>query len=158
MAFVCTAQIKMLIVFSVEALYRDCHPEYLKYIYLVAPVSLVCLNPIGFFMMEYHRERTLESTSAVSKFHCIAVTLRGVLSNPIVFMTFFGVVANFILQQVSSGVPVVVDNILTVLSNAFSATALFYLGLKNVPDGGKRKENDRLRILLVPILLVAIKT
>ncbi|GLD71087.1 integral membrane protein GPR155-like isoform X1, partial [Lates japonicus] len=36
----------------VDALYRSTYPEYLQYIYLVAPVSLMLLNPIGFALCE----------------------------------------------------------------------------------------------------------
>ncbi|KAK7901350.1 hypothetical protein WMY93_018119 [Mugilogobius chulae] len=41
----------------VEALYRSTYPEYLQYIYLVAPVSLMILNPIGFALCEIQRWR-----------------------------------------------------------------------------------------------------
>lgn len=35
-----------------EAVYSKTHPDYLRYIYLIAPISLCILNPIAFFMME----------------------------------------------------------------------------------------------------------
>lgn len=38
----------------VQAIYSDTHPEYLHYIYLIAPISLCILNPIAFLMMEYN--------------------------------------------------------------------------------------------------------
>lgn len=41
----------------VEALYRSTYPEYLQYIYLVAPVSLMLLNPIGFALCEVQKWR-----------------------------------------------------------------------------------------------------
>lgn len=41
----------------VDALYRSTYPEYLQYIYLVAPVSLMLLNPIGFALCEVQRWR-----------------------------------------------------------------------------------------------------
>lgn len=41
----------------VDALYRATYPEYLQYIYLVAPVSLMFLNPIGFALCEVQRWR-----------------------------------------------------------------------------------------------------
>lgn len=43
--------------FLVDALYRSTYPEYLQYIYLVAPVSLMLLNPIGFALCEVQRWR-----------------------------------------------------------------------------------------------------
>uniref|UniRef100_A0A3P8U330 G protein-coupled receptor 155 n=1 Tax=Amphiprion percula TaxID=161767 RepID=A0A3P8U330_AMPPE len=39
----------------VEALYKSTYPEYLQYIYLVAPVSLMFLNPIGFGFCEVQK-------------------------------------------------------------------------------------------------------
>jgi predicted permease len=36
----------------VNAIYSDTHPDYLHYIYLIAPISLVILNPIAFLLME----------------------------------------------------------------------------------------------------------
>lgn len=41
--------------FLVDALYRSTYPEYLQYIYLVAPVSLMLLNPIGFALCEVQK-------------------------------------------------------------------------------------------------------
>lgn len=43
--------------FLVDALYQSTYPEYLQYIYLVAPVSLMLLNPIGFALCEVQRWR-----------------------------------------------------------------------------------------------------
>lgn len=46
---------------AVDALYRSTYPEYLQYIYLVAPVSLMLLNPIGFALCEVQRwKQTLQ--------------------------------------------------------------------------------------------------
>ena len=36
----------------VMALYKDIHPEYASYLYLMAPISLAILNPIGLILME----------------------------------------------------------------------------------------------------------
>lgn len=49
--------ITRLCVLIVDALYRSTYPEYLQYIYLVAPVSLMILNPIGFALCEVQRWR-----------------------------------------------------------------------------------------------------
>ena len=48
---------KLILVLSVRALYSTTHPEYEKYLYLIAPISVAFLNPIGFFLMEYHKWR-----------------------------------------------------------------------------------------------------
>lgn len=34
------------------ALYQDIHPEYAAYLYLMGPISLAILNPIGLILME----------------------------------------------------------------------------------------------------------
>ncbi|KAL5007631.1 hypothetical protein ScPMuIL_016437 [Solemya velum] len=45
----------------VESLYKDTHPDYLNYIYLIAPISLCFLNPIGFVLLEIHQRKTVQS-------------------------------------------------------------------------------------------------
>lgn len=39
------------------ALYSKLHPEYASYIYLLAPISLAVLNPIGYVLMEISKIR-----------------------------------------------------------------------------------------------------
>lgn len=41
----------------VSALYSKLHPEYASYIYLMAPISLAILNPIGYVLMEISKIR-----------------------------------------------------------------------------------------------------
>jgi len=41
-----------IIVFAVQVLYSKTNPELLQYIYLLAPISVLILNPIGFIMLE----------------------------------------------------------------------------------------------------------
>ena len=36
----------------VSAVYSQTHPDYIRYIYLIAPISLCILNPIAFLMLE----------------------------------------------------------------------------------------------------------
>lgn len=38
----------------VDAIYSESHPNFSNYIYLLAPISLCILNPIGFFLLELH--------------------------------------------------------------------------------------------------------
>lgn len=38
-----------------DALYRGSHPDFTQYLYLVAPVSLMLLNPVGFALCELQR-------------------------------------------------------------------------------------------------------
>lgn len=194
-----------------QALYQDTHPEYLNYIYLISPISLLLLNPIGFTLMEIHRHRTPHSDTASALCgssdnvgECGAgdkitpakntqrgsrkrqdstrsngslsgqtvpsggssvsppppppscgkaalLVAQGVLLNPIVFMTAIGIVGNFVFDQ---QVPRILDDILEVLGNAFSACALFYLGLSMV---GKVQSQVGLA-MVVPVLLIFAKS
>lgn len=187
-----------------QALYQNTHPEYLNYIYLISPISLLLLNPIGFTLMEihrYHSQHAAEATSVpenspdggsdnadgdqVGNGHrgrrtrqdstrsngsvtgnadqgggsippppmgkAALQVVKGVVLNPIVFMTAIGIVGNFVFRQ---KVPSVLDNILEVLGNAFSACALFYLGLSMV---GKVRSQVGMA-MVVPILLIFAKS
>lgn len=42
----------ILTILLVVALYENIHPEYAAYLYLLAPISLAILNPIGYVLME----------------------------------------------------------------------------------------------------------
>ncbi|XP_059142560.1 integral membrane protein GPR155-like isoform X2 [Physella acuta] len=136
----------------VQALYGSTHPEYLKYLYLIAPISLVLLNPIGFILMEIHKHRTVRDDSSGSKVGTALMhVVKGIFLNPIVFMTAIGVIGNFIF---SGSVPIILNDILTVLGDAYNASALFYLGLSMVG-----KVRSQLGIgLVVPVLLITAKT
>lgn len=136
----------------VQALYGSTHPEYLKYLYLIAPISLVLLNPIGFILMEVHKHRSVQDDSKESKLRTAVMhVVKGVILNPIVFMTTIGVFGNFIF---SGSVPEILSDILIVLGDAYNASALFYLGLSMV---GKVRSQLGMG-LVVPVLLITAKT
>jgi Co/Zn/Cd efflux system component len=90
----------------VKAIYSVNNPEYLQYIYLIAPISLVFLNPIGFTMLEVHRKENRGTCRLVLH------VLKDVISNPIVFMVIVGIIGNFIFKQ---NIPTVLGDILEVL-------------------------------------------
>lgn len=50
------------------ALYKDVHPEYASYLYLMAPISLALLNPIGLVLMEISKIIQTKA-EAVSNIH-----------------------------------------------------------------------------------------
>ncbi|CAG5127485.1 unnamed protein product, partial [Candidula unifasciata] len=103
----------------VQALYGKTHPEYLKYLYLIAPISLVLLNPIGFTLMEIHKHHAIHDESRGQGFRRATMhVLKGVVMNPIVFMTVIGVAGNFIF---SGSVPDIIDGILSVLGKLYAA-------------------------------------
>ncbi|XP_060589800.1 lysosomal cholesterol signaling protein-like isoform X2 [Ruditapes philippinarum] len=133
-----------------KALYSESNPEYLQYIYLIAPISLLFLNPVGFTMLEIHR-RNADVSQRSGKCHLVLHVTKDVLSNPIVFMVLIGIAGNFLFKQ---NVPTVIGDILEVLGNAYSATALFYLGLSLVG-----KVQGQLGVNLIgPMLLIGAKT
>ncbi|KAB0403831.1 hypothetical protein E2I00_017776, partial [Balaenoptera physalus] len=132
----------------VEALYQTTYPEYLQYIYLVAPISLMMLNPIGFIFCEIQRWKDTQNASQ-NKVKIVGLGLLRVLQNPIVFMVFIGIAFNFILDQ---KVPVYMENFLDGLANSFSGSALFYLGLTMV---GKIKKLKKSAFVVLILLITA---
>ncbi|XP_037705163.1 integral membrane protein GPR155 isoform X2 [Choloepus didactylus] len=132
----------------VEALYQTTYPEYLQYIYLVAPISLMMLNPIGFIFCEIQKWKDTQNASQ-NKVKIVGLGLLRVLQNPIVFMVFIGIAFNFILDQ---KVPVYMENFLDGLANSFSGSALFYLGLTIV---GKIKKLKKSAFVVLILLITA---
>ncbi|ERE71971.1 integral membrane protein [Cricetulus griseus] len=133
---------------SVEALYQTTYPEYLQYIYLVAPISLMMLNPIGFIFCEIQKSKDTQNASQ-NKVKIVGLGFLHVLQNPIVFMVFVGIAFNFILDK---KIPVYMENFLDGLANSFSGSALFYLGLTMV---GKIKRLKKSAFVMLTLLITA---
>ncbi|XP_042586680.1 integral membrane protein GPR155-like isoform X1 [Cyprinus carpio] len=132
----------------VEALYRNTHPEYLQYIYLVAPVSLMVLNPLGFALCEVQKRRTGEPQQQ-RKLRVLGSVLLQVLKNPIVFMVVIGVISHFLLAQ---KIPPFMEEFVDGLANSFGGAALFYLGLTMV---GQLKKLTRSTVVALILLITA---
>ncbi|XP_069717190.1 lysosomal cholesterol signaling protein isoform X1 [Phaenicophaeus curvirostris] len=132
----------------VEALYQTTYPEYLQYIYLVAPISLMMLNPLGFIFCEVQKWRDNRSVSH-SKIKVVGLALLRVLQNPIVFMVFIGIASNFILGQ---KIPEYLESFLDGLGSSFSGSALFYLGLTMV---GQTKKLTKAMFVTLILLITA---
>uniref|UniRef100_A0A8C6WAH4 G protein-coupled receptor 155 n=1 Tax=Nannospalax galili TaxID=1026970 RepID=A0A8C6WAH4_NANGA len=132
----------------VEALYQTTYPEYLQYIYLVAPISLMMLNPIGFIFCEIQKSKDTQNASQ-NKAKIVGLGFLRVLQNPIVFMVFIGIAFNFILDK---RIPVYMENFLDGLANSFSGSALFYLGLTMV---GKIKRLKKSGFVVLILLITA---
>ncbi|XP_055456657.1 integral membrane protein GPR155 isoform X2 [Psammomys obesus] len=132
----------------VEALYQATYPEYLQYIYLVAPISLMMLNPIGFIFCEIQKSKDSQNASQ-NKAKIVGLGFLRVLQNPIVFMVFVGIAFNFILDK---KIPVYMENFLDGLANSFSGSALFYLGLTMV---GKIKRLKKSAFVVLILLITA---
>lgn len=147
----------------VNALYKTAHPEYAAYLYLMAPLSLAILNPIGYIFLELSSVKKTSATptesidetsneqnqQAPNKKTLIYEALKSILFNPILFMTVFGVIGGFIL----GGLPPIIAGVLDVFGASFSATALFLLGLRMV-DSTKYFCGPE---LLTPIVLILMK-
>ena len=131
-----------------SSVYSPDHPL-VGLLYLVAPISLLILNPIGFVMLEVDKDRGKEERGSVLT--TVLGVLRGLLTNPVVVMTVLGVLGNIVF---SSSPPPHLAKFLTSLGSAFSALAPFSLGLGMVNKlAGLRGESTK------PIAaLVATKT
>ena len=137
------------------------HPEFIQYVYLLAPISLVILNPIGFVLLEWNGRRRTESLSnsslteddATPRRSVAKMMLRvfvGVLINPIVFMTLLGLIFNL---SIRSDVTWLADSLQS-LKASYGATALFLLGLTMVD---RIKATFSFNNLLLPSMLIFAK-
>ncbi|XP_012227466.1 lysosomal cholesterol signaling protein isoform X2 [Linepithema humile] len=131
----------------IAALYGKTHPEYAAYLYLMAPISLAILNPIGFVLLEIGKRRVEEHANCRNMVYSI---MKGVVMNPVLFMTVLGIVGNLIFRH---NVPRLLASILEVFGNAFSANALFLLGLMMVGKVHKLKGTA----LVMPGILILVK-
>uniref|UniRef100_A0A8D3E3A6 G protein-coupled receptor 155 n=1 Tax=Scophthalmus maximus TaxID=52904 RepID=A0A8D3E3A6_SCOMX len=129
----------------VEALYQSTYPQYLQYIYLVAPVSLMLLNPIGFAFCEIQKWKD-QGNHQQSKLLRVGLVALQVLKNPIVFMVVIGIAAHFALQQT---IPAFMAGFVDGLANSFGGAALFYLGLSMVGQLGKLTRSTVVTLILL---------
>ncbi|XP_047208250.1 integral membrane protein GPR155 isoform X3 [Girardinichthys multiradiatus] len=129
----------------VDALYRSTYPEYLQYIYLVAPVSLMLLNPIGFALCEVQRWRQA-SHPQHSSLGILGIVVLQVLKNPIVFMVIVGIISHFALGE---RIPDVLSEFIDGLANSFGGAALFYLGLTMVGQLRKLTRDTGVALILL---------
>lgn len=140
------------------AIYEKTHPECPMYLYLIAPISFVILNPIGFVFLEIaksRRENDGQTSSVRSNARTWALMLRvgrGVLSNPIILMTLAGILGNIAFRGT---LPALADQFLQTLGSTFSGCALFSLGMRMVSKSGSRLD---LASLTVPAVLIMMKT
>ncbi|KAK7583779.1 hypothetical protein V9T40_004742 [Parthenolecanium corni] len=134
----------------VDALYGSKHPDFVAYLYLLAPISLTILNPFGFVMMEIGKPRSTPNGSESSHWQMFRSIIRNIITNPIVFMTALGIVGNIAFSHKP---PVVLDSILSVFGTAFTGTALMLLGLRMVG----RVRTLQGTALLIPSLLIITK-
>ena len=82
---------------------QETHPEYADYIFLVAPVVLCGLVPLGIVLMEIQKgakEKASSSSSSSSTSSKLASTvwsiIKGAFGNPLVLVTLIGLLGNLI--------------------------------------------------------------
>ena len=155
----------------VDALYSKYHPEYAALIYLMAPISLAILNPIGYVLMEItnlqNKDKDQVTTAArcpaaqntddisrrrILRGKCLVVikTIKSIFMNPILLMTLLGVLGRLVF---TNGLPVFLSSILRVLGNSFAGTALFLLGVRMVGKAHKLQGSG----FLLPGILIIVK-
>ena len=108
-----------------NAVYGQNHP-FVGLLYLVAPISLLILNPIGFVLMEADRNKSENTYKIFERFKLIINVFKGLLMNPVIFMTFLGIIAN---NFYNGNIPNILSKFLDALGSAFTALAPFTLGL-----------------------------
>jgi predicted permease len=147
-----------------KALYKSTHPTYSAYIYLVAPISLCFLNPVGFVCMEMGKQRlegegkeitgidTINSSSPERRASCLVAkdALIGTFSNPLVLAVLLGLLFNLVFHGTMT--PLIADPI-KLLGSAFDGVALFCLGLSVVGKLGLAQGRDA----VLPMAMVGVK-
>lgn len=144
-----------------DSLYRTRRPEYASYMYLVSPLSLVILNPVGFFLMEVEKVRRLSKRSLLdgSKVKLTKAVLKAgwavtvkVVTHPHVWVSLLGILVNTYWKDC---LPILVTDVLKVMGRAFTAPILFLLGhyLAKVFTGRDFKDQ-----FLVAAALATMKT
>lgn len=113
----------------------------------MAPISLVILNPIGFVLLEIGKRYDEDHRNYKDMIYSI---IKGIMLNPVLLMTVLGIFGNLIFSHV---VPAVLATVLNIFGNAFSASALFLLGLMMVGKVHKLKGTA----LVIPGILISIK-
>ncbi|XP_046712392.1 integral membrane protein GPR155 isoform X4 [Silurus meridionalis] len=129
----------------VDALYHGSHPDYTQYLYLVAPVSLMLLNPVGFALCELQRWKQSPDHNH-SKLHIVSTVLLRVLKNPIVFMVLVGIASHFLF---GGHVPLLLGEFVDGLADSFGGAALFYLGLTMVGRMSKITRSTGVTLILL---------
>lgn len=137
-----------------NAIYGPSHPKYPMYLYLLAPVSLVLLNPIGFVLLEIGKSQATPGRQ--SNLKIARKVVLGILKNPLITMTILGIVGNLLFH---GSMPSVIHDFMATLGSAFSSSALFLLGLRMVGQVGSSTERPESKISLVtPFILITMKS
>lgn len=133
------------------SLYGSSSHSLANYLYILAPIQLLVLNPIALFVIEI--SKSLEQSVATRGIYLIfKIIVQKIFINPLIFATFFGLIFNLANGNV---LPPVTVPLFQSLSQAFSSLALFLLGL-NLYGNFKLLKNFS-QPLLITLALVSIK-
>lgn len=137
------------------SLYGNTKTSLANYLYILAPIQLLILNPIGLFLFEISKiiEETHSSPSIVHRFMSLTKRLiKKIFINPIILSTILGLIVNL---STKNSLPKVVMPFLQSLSQSFSPIALFLLGL-NI-HGNFKSLKMFSQPLLITLVLVLTK-
>jgi predicted permease len=159
-----------------QSLYTAEHPSWVDLLFLMAPISLVLLNPLGFLLIGYGLDtgsatlppevtttisfavgmdmpgpRNPSTATGTTTLDTCGRVLKRVVTTPLVFWTFAGVLSNLCFGP---GLPQTIDFVTGLLGNAFTPCALFLTGLAM---GTKRQRPLEKKDFLVPLILSVAK-
>lgn len=140
-----------------NAIYGSTHPQYPMYLYLLAPISLVFLNPLGLIFMEIGKSNKADQSGATvkSKRAIAKKVILSLLKNPLLTMTLFGVLGNLLFH---GSMPDIIHQFMETLGSAFSASALFLLGLRMVGQSEGGRASSPALSLTTPFVLITMKS
>ena len=136
-----------------DAVYGHDHP-FVGLLYLVAPISLLILNPIGFVLMEAEKNSSTKDSGILAKMKTFLVVMRALMMNPIIAMTILGVFANLVFQ---GNLPTLFSKFLIAIGAAFTSLAPFTLGLGMVGKFGNIR-GDNLKPIIALVVTKSILT
>lgn len=137
------------------SLYGTSKSSLANYLYILAPIQLLILNPIGLFLIEVSKSLE-DNTTDRHGFQRVClifkVIFQKIFINPLIFATFFGLITNLISD---GNFPQVAEPFFQSISQSFSSIALFLLGL-NLHGNFKLLKNFS-QPLLITLVLVSVK-
>jgi len=136
-----------------EAIYGGTN-EYVGLLYLVAPISLLILEPAAFLMIEVTRNSSGETKTLRDQMKTFLAVMRSLSMNPILVMTILGVLSNLAFK---GSLPESLLKFLRPLGASFSSLAPFTLGL-NVVGKSKSFHCTDVKPIIVLVLIKSLLT
>ncbi|OTF71922.1 integral membrane protein GPR155-like protein, partial [Euroglyphus maynei] len=141
-----------------RSLYGSSKTSFTNYLYILAPIQLLILNPVALFSIEISQildeQQQSHTDSPCMKYLTTAKRIvRRIFINPIILSTLLGIIVNV---ATDGQMPKVFIPFLQSLSQSFSPIALFLLGL-NIDGSNRRSLKLFSQPLLITFILVAIK-